>query len=220
VGDPARDTNQRERWKGQRLRWLISNVSVADGTSQIPDVTTQGQPKSEQTDAAGNHSFTNAAPRWPMPRAPVPSLMLPLLVPARAAPAHVACARAALVVLALVGLTGCVAAIAPPVASPINVDGAVMVGSVAAFGRTPVDAAYSLLTGKDCSVVHWDQGKGYCRASEPLPDALPYCTRSLGVVDCWRDPAAEPNLGPDVAEGARALTPAQEKDRTRGWVVW
>jgi hypothetical protein len=115
-----------------------------------------------------------------MPRAPGLSLMLPLLMP---------CQR----VLPLGVLTGCVAAITPP-----------------------VDAAYSLVTGKDCSVVRWDQGKSYCRATERLPDALPYCTRSLGVVDCWRDPAAVPNLGPDVADGAHPLTPAQEKDRTRG----
>jgi hypothetical protein len=162
-----------------------------------------------------------------MPCAPVPSLILPpLMLPSLVRPLIVPCQRVPrlrmlpLVALALVGLTGCVAAITPPVASALNVAGAVMVGSVAALGRTPVDAAYSLVTGKDCSVVHWDQGKSYCRATEPLPDALPYCTRSLGVVDCWRDPAAVANLGPDVADGARALTPVQEKDRTRGWVVW
>jgi hypothetical protein len=136
----------------------------------------------------------------------LPSLVRPLIVPCQRVPRL---RMLPLVALALVGLTGCVAAITPPVASALNVAGAVMVGSVAALGRTPVDAAYSLVT-----------GKSYCRATEPLPDALPYCTRSLGVVDCWRDPAAVANLGPDVADGARALTPVQEKDRTRGWVVW
>ena len=94
---------------------------------------------------------------------------------------------------------------------------AVTVGSVAAIGRTPVDAAVSLVTGKDCSVVRLDQGKTYCRPTEPPPDAPPYCTRSLGVVDCWKDPAAVPNLGPDVADGPRTLTPAQEANRTRTW---
>jgi hypothetical protein len=65
-----------------------------------------------------------------------------------------------------------------------------------------------------------DQGKTYCRPTELLPEALPYCTRSLGVVDCWQDPVAVPNLGPDMAAGPRTLTPAQEKDRTRTWPNW
>jgi hypothetical protein len=97
---------------------------------------------------------------------------------------------------------------------------AVTVGSVAAIGRTPVDAAYSLITGKDCSVVRWDQGKTYCRPTEPPPDAPPYCTRSLGVVDCWKDPAAVPDLGSDVDDGPRTLTPAQEQNRTQRWPGW
>jgi hypothetical protein len=94
---------------------------------------------------------------------------------------------------------------------------AATVGSVAAIGRTPVDAAVSLVTGKDCSVVRLDQHKTYCRPTEPPPDAPPYCTRSLGVVDCWKDPAAMSDLPPEVADGPRGLTPAQEADRTRRW---
>lgn len=97
---------------------------------------------------------------------------------------------------------------------------AVGVGSVAAIGRTPVDAVVSVVSGKDCSVVHWDQGKSYCKPEEAKPDAPPYCTRSLGVVDCWADPASVPDRGPEVADGPRALTPAQEKDRTKGWPDW
>jgi len=94
---------------------------------------------------------------------------------------------------------------------------AVTVGSVAVIGRTPVDAVVSLVTGKDCSAVRLDQGKTYCRPTEPQPDAPPYCTRSLGVVDCWKDPASLPDLPPEVADGPRALTPAQEANRTRTW---
>jgi hypothetical protein len=125
-----------------------------------------------------------------MPRALSPLLLLPVL------------------------LTGC-GTVTPMIGAELV--GAVTVGSVAAIGRTPVDAAYSLITGKDCSLVRLDEGKTYCRPIEPLPDAPPYCTRSLGVVDCWQDPAAVPNLGPDVADGPRALTPAQEANRTRTW---
>jgi hypothetical protein len=83
-----------------------------------------------------------------------------------------------------------------------------------------VDAVVSVVGGKDCSVVRWDQGKSYCKPEEPKPDAPPYCTRSLGVVDCWKDPAALLDPPPEVADGARALTPMQEKDRTKGWLSW
>jgi hypothetical protein len=80
-----------------------------------------------------------------------------------------------------------------------------------------VDAVYSAITGKDCSIVRMEQGKSYCRPVEPPPDAPPYCTRSLGVVDCWRDPASLPNRPPEVADGPHVLTPAQEANRTRRW---
>ncbi len=94
---------------------------------------------------------------------------------------------------------------------------AVTVGSIATIHRTPVDAVVSLVTGKDCSVVRLDQNKTYCRPTDPPPDTPPYCTRSLGVVDCWKDPAAIPDVPPEVADGPRALTPAQDADRTRRW---
>ena len=91
-------------------------------------------------------------------------------------------------------------------------------GSVAIFHRTPIDMAYSAWTGKDCSMVNWDRGQPYCKRPEPLPQTPPYCTRSLGVVDCWTDPAAMRNLAPQVADGPRTLTPAQEHNRTAGWL--
>jgi hypothetical protein len=91
------------------------------------------------------------------------------------------------------------------------------VASVAVLGRTPIDAGYSAITGKDCSAVRLEQGKTYCRPTEPPPETPPYCTRSLGVVDCWMDPASVNGLAPQVADGPRALTPEQEKNRTRSW---
>jgi hypothetical protein len=111
--------------------------------------------------------------------------------------------------LAALALAGCDAA--------LEGTAAVTVGSVAVIHRTPVDAVVSLVTGKDCSAVRLDQGKTYCRPTEPVPDAPPYCTRSLGVADCWKDPGAMSDLPPEVADGPRALTPEQEADRTRRW---
>ena len=109
-------------------------------------------------------------------------------------------------------LAGCVT---PEQAATIGVG--VTVGSFAVIQRSPFDALYSILSGKDCSLVRLDQGKSYCRPMEPLPEAPPYCTRSLGVSDCWRDPASLPDQPPQVVDGPRTLTPAQEADRTRSW---
>ena len=94
---------------------------------------------------------------------------------------------------------------------------AVGVGSIAVIQRSPLDAAYSVLSGKDCSIVRLEQGKNYCRPVEPPPEPPPYCTRSLGVADCWQDPASLPDHPPPLGDGPSALTPAQEADRTRRW---
>ena len=89
--------------------------------------------------------------------------------------------------------------------------------SIAVLHRSPFDAAYSAISGKDCSVVRLDQGKSYCRPVEPPPESQPYCTRSLGVADCWREPDRLPNRPPELTAGPRELTPLQEADRTRSW---
>nr|WP_294516939.1 hypothetical protein [uncultured Rhodopila sp.] len=90
-------------------------------------------------------------------------------------------------------------------------------GSVAAIGRTPVDAVISLVSGKDCSAVRLEQHKTYCRPTEPKPPPPVFCTRTLGVVNCWSDPAALPDQPHGVADGPSVLTPQQEADRTRRW---
>lgn len=102
-------------------------------------------------------------------------------------------------------------------ANPVElttVVGGVTVGSIAVLHRSPFDALWSLATGRDCSVVRLDEGKTWCREPEPPPAPPPYCTRSLGTVDCWADPKGQP---PQVADGPSTLTPAQEADRTRHW---
>jgi len=73
------------------------------------------------------------------------------------------------------------------------------------------------VTGKDCLLVRLDAGKSYCATEERPPESPVVCTRSLGVVDCWRNPR---DLGvpyTEVADGPRSLTPAQEAHRTRCW---
>jgi hypothetical protein len=95
--------------------------------------------------------------------------------------------------------------------------GAVGIGSIVIIGRSPFDALYSAVTGRDCSIVRLEQGKSYCRPIEPPPETQPYCTRSLAVADCWLDPASLPDHPPDLGDSPPGLTPAQNANRTRRW---
>jgi hypothetical protein len=94
---------------------------------------------------------------------------------------------------------------------------AVSLGPIPVIQRTPFDAVWSIHTGQDCSVVRWDKGLSYCRPVELPPVPPPFCSRSLGGVDCWADPASLGNRPREMADGARSLTPAQEAHRTRTW---
>jgi hypothetical protein len=89
--------------------------------------------------------------------------------------------------------------------------------SVATIQRTPLDAVYSWWSGRDCSAVRWDQGKSYCRPVEPEPPPPAFCTRSLGTVNCWKDPDKFRGHPVGVADGPAGLTSEQEADRTRRW---
>ena len=92
------------------------------------------------------------------------------------------------------------------------------VAAIPAIHRSIFDAVFSTITGRDCSIVRLDRNETYCRPVEPPPEPPPYCTRSLGNVDCWPDPATLPQPSPPgVADGPHTLTPAQEADRTRRW---
>ncbi|MBS0644224.1 MAG: hypothetical protein U1E70_27070 [Acetobacteraceae bacterium] len=90
-------------------------------------------------------------------------------------------------------------------------------GTIAVFGRSPADLVVSLVSGKDCSIVRWDEGKSYCKPQEPPPQPPTFCTRSLGVVNCWSDPALLQDHPTQVADGPTTLSPAQEADRTARW---
>ena len=96
----------------------------------------------------------------------------------------------------------------------LGVGAAVTVGSVAVIGRTPADALVSLVSGRDCSLVRLDRGQSYCRPEEAPPPAPPFCTRSIGRIDCW--PGAIPGRR-GVADGPATLTAAQDAHRTRRW---
>lgn len=88
--------------------------------------------------------------------------------------------------------------------------------SVVVFGRSIPDLGVSAVTGKDCSIVRLDQGKTYCAPREAAPPRPPYCTRSLGTVDCWSNPEAFADAPREVADQPY-LTPLQEQHRTARW---
>jgi len=90
------------------------------------------------------------------------------------------------------------------------------VASVVVFGRGIADIGVSAISGRDCSIVRLDQGLSYCAARDVLVDPGPFCTRSLGVVDCWINPEALPTPQREVADGP-GPSAAQERYRRARW---
>lgn len=116
------------------------------------------------------------------------------------------------ILLLLAGcLSGC-AGWAAPTGAVLAADAA----SVVVFGRGVLDLGVSAVSGRDCSVVRLDRGLTYCAARDPPEPPVAFCTRSLGVVDCWADPALLPAKRAGVADGP-APTLAQERYRAAPW---
>jgi len=130
------------------------------------------------------------------------------MVPARR---HAAMLAAMLAALAA-GLAGC-APFNDAVGALAGVDAVV---ALPVFGRSTGDLVYSAVSGRDCSVVRLEQGKTYCRPREAPPPPAPFCTRSLGRVDCWAYPWTLPDQ-PMPVGGTPGLTPEQDADRTARW---
>jgi hypothetical protein len=121
--------------------------------------------------------------------------------------------RGSLVILMMLALSGCGAT---PEQLLTGFGGA-GIASIAIIHRSPFDAAYSLITGRDCSIVWLDENKPYCRPEEPAPPPQRYCTRSLGAVDCWAGTKETTVQQQPVADGPQTLTAEQEANRTRTW---
>ena len=87
----------------------------------------------------------------------------------------------------------------------LTVSGAVHAGSLVATGKLPEDHLAGLLTGMDCSAVRYEQRRPWCIPQPGPAPQPPYCTRSLGAVDCWATPPPGAARGvadpPAVAEG-------------------
>jgi hypothetical protein len=111
--------------------------------------------------------------------------------------------------LSLTLLAGCDAGASGVVA---GVDAA----SVVVLGRALPDIGTSAITGKDCSVVRLDSGLAYCAPREHLPGAPPFCTQTLGSVQCWANPEAFGLLPHDIADSP-ALTADQKRNVAARW---
>ena len=99
---------------------------------------------------------------------------------------------------------------------PAGAFAAASVAAIPVFGRSVPDMLYSGITGKDCSMVRLDQGKSYCRRPDPPIETPPFCTRSLGSVECWTNPEAFGTPQHQLAD-APSPTAEQEAYRTRHW---
>ncbi|MDB5413687.1 MAG: hypothetical protein JWR10_2022 [Rubritepida sp.] len=93
----------------------------------------------------------------------------------------------------------------------------VNVASLTLVGRTVPDILVSGVTGRDCSVVRLDRGLSYCGPAEAAPGPPPYCTRSIGSIDCWVTRPLTVPMVAGVVQGPVSLTSEQEADRTRRW---
>jgi hypothetical protein len=104
-------------------------------------------------------------------------------------------------------------------AAPVAEVGIVVVSgaSIPIFHRSPVDMLVSAAVGRNCSVVNLDKGEHYCRPRDRAPETPEFCTRSLGIPDCWYDPAKLPDHPDEIADGPRTLTEDQEDDRKKWW---
>ena len=111
---------------------------------------------------------------------------------------------------ALPWLSGCTAGVVLPVAGGLGAD-------IAILHRSVPDTIYSALTGRDCSVVRLDRGESYCKPVDPPVAPVPYCTHSLGRVDCWAHPEQIPGIPAQVAQGPHELTPEQDRIRLARW---
>ena len=93
-------------------------------------------------------------------------------------------------------LTGC--GIGPGVGAGIAIGTSII--SLATIQKTVPDALVSLVTGRNCSLVHVDRGKAYCKPLPPPPPPPEYCTRTLADVMCWSDPHVIPDQAPALVE--------------------
>ncbi|CAK0758603.1 exported hypothetical protein [Azospirillaceae bacterium] len=66
--------------------------------------------------------------------------------------------------------------------------GAVTLGSLSATKKLPTDHLLSMATGRECSIVTFEQTGHYCPPNITVDRSGVYCYRTLGEVDCHQLP--------------------------------
>ncbi len=95
--------------------------------------------------------------------------------------------RWVMAVVMAVAVTGCSAN--PPVATmlPWNVGTSML--TLPQTKKTPADHVMSAVTGRDCSVLHYEQDGSYCQdAPKEIDRRSLYCFKTLGGVECHQRP--------------------------------
>lgn len=69
---------------------------------------------------------------------------------------------------------------------------AASLGSIVGTDKTPIDHAYSLITGKDCSMARKEGGLTYCVEDEKAPPMPVHCYSTLGAANCYTVPDPYP----------------------------
>jgi hypothetical protein len=104
--------------------------------------------------------------------------------------------------LASLALAGC-----NDIGPTLTITGSIAAGTLIVTGKTPQDYVAGWITGMDCSSVRYEQRRPWCVPHAGPPPDPPYCTRTLGSVDCWATPPpGAPARG--VADPARFAGPA------------
>lgn len=107
-----------------------------------------------------------------------------------------------LLLLLMAALGGCAPAVVGLAAADI--------ATVTVFGRGIGDVGVSAVTGRDCSLVRLEAGATYCAPRNDTPPVQPFCTRTLGVANCWADPFLVPQRQHELGD-----TPPPTEDQLR-----
>ena len=95
-------------------------------------------------------------------------------------------------------------------AAPLSALAGAELASVTVLGRGLVDIGVSAVSGRDCSIVRLDRGETYCAARFPAEQPQPFCTRTIGTVTCWENPALLPAPQTELGD-----TPPPTEDQLR-----
>lgn len=117
-----------------------------------------------------------------------------------------------LLLLVMISISGCGVSLVEPAGALL----AASTATIPVFGRSLPDLVVSGLSGRDCSIVRLEQGRSYCRTTDPPIAPDPVCTRSLGTVECWNNPEVFGTPQRGIADAPQP-TAEQEAYRTRRW---